>query len=310
MPSRLSQSVVAAALIVAVAAGCTRTTVEDPPLRPSPTPSPTAARTAPPSPSSSATPSPSPSPAAAAPDPTTVYDDPEALSQVLVRAERAIRDPATGDEELRAWAWVQQAAYRQLADTPDWHEPVLAAMPDDLRDAARHNLRATVELRALTAPRDELPDNWVIISPPPPEELLTHYKEAAAEFGIDWTYLAAIHLVESRMGRIRGDSVAGAQGPMQFLPSTWDAYGRGGDINDYGDAISAAAYYLADHGAPADMDSAIYAYNHSDHYVQAIQDHAAVMRADERAYHAYYHWRVYYRLASGDVVLPEGWESP
>jgi len=31
-------------------------------------------------------------------------------------------------------------------------------------------------------------------------------------------------------GSIQGDSTAGAQGPMQFLPSTFDAYGNGGDI--------------------------------------------------------------------------------
>ena len=69
------------------------------------------------------------------------------------------------------------------------------------------------------------------------------------------------------MGRIRGTSTAGAKGPMQFLPSTWEAYGEG-DIEDPDDAIMAAARYLANYGAPADMDRALFAYNHSDHYVR------------------------------------------
>ncbi len=34
-----------------------------------------------------------------------------------------------------------------------------------------------------------------------------------------WYYLAAINLIETRMGRIDGLSTAGAQGPMQFLPA-------------------------------------------------------------------------------------------
>ena len=72
----------------------------------------------------------------------------------------------------------------------------------------------------------------------------------AEEFGIDWTYLASIHLVETRMGRIRGTSVAGAQGPMQFIPATWASYGpfRGQHspaILDDGTVLGAEAEYGA-----------------------------------------------------------------
>jgi membrane-bound lytic murein transglycosylase B len=119
--------------------------------------------------------------------------------------------------------------------------------------------------------------------------------------------LAAIHLVETRMGRIRGDSTAGARGPMQFLPSTWAAYGNGGDIESNHDAIFTAARYLQANGAPADMAKAIWNYNHSDRYVQAVTRYAQRMLADPAAYAAYWHWDVYYRLASGDVLLPVGW---
>jgi hypothetical protein len=50
---------------------------------------------------------------------------------------------------------------------------------------------------------------------------------------------------------------------MQFLPTTWKRYGRGGDIQATGDAILAAARLLRANGAPADMAGALYAYNPS-----------------------------------------------
>ena len=80
---------------------------------------------------------------------------------------------------------------------------------------------------------------------------------AAATSGCPWRYLAAIHLVETGTGRIRGTSAAGAQGPMQFLPATWEAYGGGGDINDTRDAIHGAARYLAANRAPATWTRAV-----------------------------------------------------
>ncbi len=268
------------------------------------TPSPTAT-TSSPSPSPT-TPSPSPSPAP--PDPDAQPASADELAERLVAAEQAIRDPEISDEALRGWAHVQHAAYRTLHDRPDWVDPVREQLPAQLHEAFDANLFAQSDLFALTDPKEQLPD-WRIVPAPPADELLEYYRAAGEEFGIDWTYLAAIHLVESRMGRIRGDSDAGAQGPMQFLPSTWEDFGEG-DIQDPQDAIRAAARYLVAHGAPEDMPSALWAYNHSDLYVNAIEAYARVMRDEPSTYEAYYNWRIYYRLVSGDVVLEEGWTNP
>ena len=143
------------------------------------------------------------------------------------------------------------------------------------------------------------------MAPLPAAELLAEYRAAEAATGVPWQYLAAVHFVETRMGRIRGNSVAGAQGPMQFIPSTWEIYGAGGDINDTHDAILAAARLLRANGAPSDMASALYAYNPSRRYVRAVTSYAEQMMADERAYLGYYHWQVYY----GGRLLPEGYGS-
>jgi membrane-bound lytic murein transglycosylase B len=230
---------------------------------------------------------------------------PRQLARILTTAETAIRDLAVRGTSLEQAAWTQQLAYRRLAQQPGWQERVLAMVPRGLRTAVRRNLAASTSLGALVTPQRKLPD-WRILRPAPPVELLAAYRRAGAAFGIDWHYLAAIHLVETRMGRIRGRSTAGAQGPMQFLPATWDAYGTG-DINDNGDAIMAAARYLAASGAPGDMRGALWSYNHSDHYVDAVSAYAANMRADERAFRGYYYWQVYYTTPDGPVHLPEGY---
>ena len=124
-----------------------------------------------------------------------------------------------------------------------------------------------------------------------------------------WPYLAAIHFVETRMGRIRGTSTAGAQGPMQFIPATWDAFGEG-DMNDNRDAILAAGRYLASRGAPTDMSRALYSYNNSDDYVDSVQRYADLVAAGgEPVYRGFYHWQVYYATTNGLALLPEGYPT-
>ncbi len=233
--------------------------------------------------------------------------DPGAVAERLGAVENAIRSPTTPVPELASLGPLQQAAYRQLVARPEWLPVVLDRLPAALRPVAEANVEAGRELRPLARPRPTLPP-WRIAAPPPPEELLGYYREAQATFGVPWEYLAAIHLVETRMGRIVGTSSAGAQGPMQFLPSTWARYGQG-DINDPHAAILAAARYLVARGAPRDMGRALYGYNPSQRYVRAITIYAQQMQAEARTYNAYYHWQVYYRTTQGDALLFEGWQG-
>ncbi|HTW18729.1 MAG TPA: lytic transglycosylase domain-containing protein [Mycobacteriales bacterium] len=113
-----------------------------------------------------------------------------------------------------------------------------------------------------------------------PSTYLTLYRQAATTCpGLPWTVLAGIGTVETGNGRDVHRSVAGAEGPMQFLPSTWatwgyDADGDGkADIHDPVDAIFSAARYLCAAGAGRggqSLDDAIYAYNHAWWYVREV----------------------------------------
>jgi membrane-bound lytic murein transglycosylase B len=108
-----------------------------------------------------------------------------------------------------------------------------------------------------------------------------------------------VNFVESAFGRMRNSSAAGAQGPMQFIPSTWEAYGMGGDVNDPHDAIMGAANYLHASGAPGDVPAALYAYNPSSLYVRAVLAYADRIRRDRRALLSYYAWQVFVRKPGG-----------
>jgi membrane-bound lytic murein transglycosylase B len=191
------------------------------------------------------------------------------LAARLTTAETAIRDPATPAGKLPALGRSQQRAYRALVRHPRLVPKVLARLTPALRPVVRANVVAGSELRKLNRPARPLP-RWRIVAPARAAQLLAAYRATENRLAVPWEYLAAIHLVETRLGRIRGTSSAGAQGPMQFLPSTWKRYGHGGDIQATGDAILAAARLLRANGAPADMAAALYAYNPSRRYVRAV----------------------------------------
>ena len=240
-----------------------------------------------------------------APTTSTTLTPQADVAAKLVAAETGIRNPATPASQITALGQAQQQAYRNLVSHPEWDAEVLALVPERLRPTVQANVSAGRELSALTpAPPPDTPlPKWRIVAPDPADQLLPLYKAAGeAAGGVPWEYLAAIHLVETRMGRIKGDSTAGAQGPMQFIPTTWAIYGRGGDVTSNRDAIYAAARYLRATGAPSDMARALRAYNNSARYVRAVTAYAQQMQAEERAYLGYHAWQVYY----GSRLLPEG----
>ena len=224
-------------------------------------------------------------------------------------AEAAIADPSTRPKELVRAARVQQLVYRELGARPAWDAAVLAGVPRSLRSVVRDNVASRREFRAMHSVLADTLPAWRIVAPAPAEELLRYYKRGERAFGIGWEYLAAINLVETGMGRIRGTSVAGAQGPMQFLPTTWARWGRG-DIQDPADSIMAAARYLAHDGGarPSRLDDALFRYNNSDRYVRGVTLLAKVMERRPRAFYGYYHWDIYYLTARGDVRLPVGYD--
>ncbi len=234
----------------------------------------------------------------------------QAARQVLA-AEDAIRTPGTSPEVLAVAGEVAQVAYRVIGVRPTWDEPVLEALPKRLHRVVRLNVSSRREFRSMHYTLSDTLPAWRIIEPEPLDALVGHYLEAERRFGVDWEYLAAINLVETGMGRIRGLSVASARGPMQFIPATWAQYGAG-DIDDPRDAILAAGRYLAARGFAdrGGIPGALYSYNNHPAYVRGVTDLAEVMQDDPRAFRGYYHWQVYYLSDAGDVVLRPGYESP
>jgi len=231
--------------------------------------------------------------------------NPAQIGADLVDDEAALRDPATPEPALVAAARRQQAAYRAIGRNADWDAIIRPMIPPNLIETYDRNVDARRQLTAMAPVRDTLPA-WRIIAPAPAEELLGYYRETESVTGVGWNYLAAINLIETRFGSIAGVSTAGAQGPMQFMPQTWAAYGSG-DVNSPRDAIMSAGNYLAASGFADNRDRAIFAYNRANQYVRAVNDYAAILAADPGSFAGYYRWEVYYYTTAGDVLLPIGY---
>jgi len=151
-----------------------------------------------------------------------------------------------------------------------------------------------------------------------PAEYMPIYQAAAKKYNVPWNLLAAHHRVETVFGTNKKESYAGAQGDMQFMPCTWlgwaypacgglgdldlsagamsdpakikkyggfgvDGDGDGkADINNTVDSIFSAAYYLAANGADEGMiEKAVFAYNHSEKYVEDVLHFASLYASVE-----------------------------
>lgn len=114
-----------------------------------------------------------------------------------------------------------------------------------------------------------------------PAGLLPVYRAAGKKYGIPWTILAAIHRTETRYCTGPIVSPAGAEGPMQFMPATFEYYavkapGQSGppNINNVDDAIYTCAHMLRANGFTDNPTYALYCYNHSFSYVATVRSYA------------------------------------
>jgi cell wall-associated NlpC family hydrolase len=137
-----------------------------------------------------------------------------------------------------------------------------------------------------------------------PANYLALFQATGKKYGVPWVILAGIGKVESDDGRSNlpgvhsGANAFGAAGPMQIgiggaAGNQWggapvhpaseqvngvatDADGDGiASVYDPADAIAGAAKYLLQHGVQDGPAGAIFAYNHSDSYVQLVLSYAA-----------------------------------
>jgi len=202
---------------------------------------------------------------------------PSELAARLIRANAA---PVTV-----ASAYAMQKVELRLSDDPSLATRVIRLLPAALARDVTDDVLAHRELARLTPARP-----LSAFRPGPAAaaaKLRRWYAEGRRRSGVSWQVLAAVNFVESDFGRMRETSVAGAQGPMQFMPSTWASYGRG-DVHDPHAAILAAARFLRAAGALADERGALYRYNPSRAYVDAVERYAGRIRRSPRAFAQYY----------------------
>jgi hypothetical protein len=180
-----------------------------------------------------------------APNAAVLISAPGAAYGPLVQELEAIAGPSAQVEDLVP---VQQSSSSSSSSTPAAASPL-----------------------PLAAATPGLPTNWIQL-----------YQDSAAEYcpGMSWTVLAAIGQIESGDGSNDGPSSAGAEGPMQFIPSTWAEWGITGfgqsgtpDVMNPLDAVPSAARMLCADGAAqggAGLSNAIWDYNHADWYVSEV----------------------------------------
>lgn len=235
-----------------------------------------------------------------------IPNDPVSLADTLTTTTNELRagingwSPKSADppQPVVLYALYQQRIYRLLARDVRLAAAALPQLAPPLRRASADLLAAHRELYRLTPP---LPSVTIRTGRAPPvSSLLGYYRAAQRRFGVPWNVLASVNFVESKFGKLRNSSAAGAQGPMQFMPATWRQYGLGGDVHDAHDAILGAANYLHASGAPRNIRRALHAYNPSPAYVDAVLRYARRLREDRLMFYELYNWQVFVKTTRGD----------
>ena len=198
---------------------------------------------------------------------------------------RAAKASDRADQAVATASQVQ-AAYDRLQSLMDQQQAILDqldARAQKLAKAERAAQRLAAERAAAAAAASNSASHATAGGIP--KNFLVLYQAAATTcHGMSWPVLAAIGQVESGHGSNNGPSSSGAEGPMQFLPSTFAAYAVDGDhdgdkdIWDPADSIYTAANYLCANGAgngPRGLYNALWNYNHADWYVQMVASIAA-----------------------------------
>jgi len=205
---------------------------------------------------------------------------PAELAAQLVRADAELQQRVTTQA-----ADAEQLVELRLAKSPALQRAVVRLLPSRLARDVTDDVIARRDLLRLAPKKPGPPVR--LGSALPVTRLRALYADGQRLTGVAWQVLAAVNFVESDFGRVREPSAAGAQGPMQFMPSTWAAYGQG-DVHQPRAAILAAARYLRAAGAPGRERAALLRYNPSSLYVDAVERYAGRMRRDASSLLVFY----------------------
>ena len=235
---------------------------------------------------------------------------PQALATLIEDGDAALRAAAIawrtdGDQRkgspppaVTLEALYLQRILRWLSRNSMLARAVTRRLPAVLAHNTREIVASLIDIRRLAAGHRPRPERIRTGAPEPLGILIGHYRKAQRRFKVGLHVLAAVNLVETAFGRLRNDSYAAAQGPMQFIPATWRAYGLGGDVRDPRDAILGAANYLRASGA-SNYRRALFHYNPSRLYVNAVLRFARLITRDPEALEMFYSWQVFVRMPGG-----------
>jgi len=226
---------------------------------------------------------------------TAIRDTTASLTRAIDAWRASVRSAVPDDVTL--YALYQQRIVRLLSRNGTLARATLRRLPRPSAAIVRDLVVAHRDLVRITPPLRVLRIH--VGSPAPAANLLRWYREGQRRFGVPWQVLAAVNFVESAFGKLRSASAAGAQGPMQFMPSSWRTYGLGGDVHDPHDAILGAANYLRAAGAGHDIRQALHAYNPSRFYVDAVLRYARRLVGERHTFYALYSWQVFVRTSTG-----------